>query len=122
QLDIAGTIIDYIAGKVSFPEIDIRQRLTVSRGYDVAELYIPEGSVYVGQTIDETGLDDKDINVLSLYRGNIVIPNPKPKRVIEARGRRLSVGKVANKKEMAPEKPRRSRLTTTKELPDDAKS
>jgi ribosomal protein S6--L-glutamate ligase len=38
QLDIAGAIVDYIAAQVDFPEIDLRQRLTVSRGYGVAEL------------------------------------------------------------------------------------
>src|SRR5210317_1855940 len=31
QLDIAGAIIDYIAAQVDFPEIDIRQRLAVSK-------------------------------------------------------------------------------------------
>ncbi len=46
QLDVAGAIIDYIAAMVDFPEIDVRQRLTVSRGYGVAELHIPEGSEY----------------------------------------------------------------------------
>ncbi len=32
QLDIAGAVVEYIAARVDFPEIDIRQRLTVSRG------------------------------------------------------------------------------------------
>ena len=31
QLDIAGAIVDYIAAQVDFPDIDLRQRLTVSR-------------------------------------------------------------------------------------------
>ncbi len=31
KLDIAGAIVDYIAAQVDFPEIDLRQRLTVSR-------------------------------------------------------------------------------------------
>ncbi|MEX0607011.1 MAG: RimK family alpha-L-glutamate ligase, partial [Halofilum sp. (in: g-proteobacteria)] len=35
QLDIAGAVIEYIAAQVDFPEIDIRQRLTVSKGYGV---------------------------------------------------------------------------------------
>ena len=41
QLDIAGAIVDYIAAQVDFPEIDLRQRLTVSRGYGVAEILCP---------------------------------------------------------------------------------
>src|SRR5690606_38045835 len=35
RLDIAGAIVDYVSAQVNFPELDIRQRLTVSRGYDV---------------------------------------------------------------------------------------
>src|SRR6056297_3696182 len=51
NLDIAGAIIDYIAAQVDFPELDLRQRLTVSRGYGVTEIHIPEGSDFVGKTI-----------------------------------------------------------------------
>ena len=74
QLDIAGAIVDYIAAQVDFPEIDIRQRLTVSRGYGVSEIHVPEGSEYVGKSIRESGLREKDLNVLTLYRGTTVIP------------------------------------------------
>src|SRR5690606_25155085 len=69
QLDVAGAIVDYIAAQVDFPEIDVRQRLTVSRGYGVAEIHVPEGSTYVGQTIHDSGLRENDLNVLTLYRG-----------------------------------------------------
>ena len=77
QLDIAGAIIDYLAAHVDFPEIDIRQRLTVSQGYGVTEIHVPDGSEFVGKTIDESGLLEQDINVLTLYRGTTVIPNPR---------------------------------------------
>ena len=76
QLDIAGAIIDYIAAQVDFPEIDLRQRLTVSRGYGVTEIFIPDGSKYVGKSISESGLRENDINVLTLYRDTTIIPNP----------------------------------------------
>jgi ribosomal protein S6--L-glutamate ligase len=117
NLDIAGAIIDYIAGKVNFPELDIRQRLTVSRGYDVAELHIPEGSIYVGKTIEASGLREKDINILSLYRGHIVIPNPKLSRVIEPGDRLLCFGKVSNMKDLVPERTRKKRKKPTRKLP-----
>ena len=32
DLDIAGAVIDYVANQISFPELDVRQRLTVSSG------------------------------------------------------------------------------------------
>jgi len=90
KLDIAGAIIDYMSAQVDFPEVDVRQRLTVSRGYGVTELHVRDGSDYVGKTIDESGLPELDINVLTLYRG------------------------------MVPEKVRKQRRPKIKRLPDSA--
>ncbi len=118
QLDIAGSIVDYIAGRVDFPEIDIRQRLTVSRGYGVTELSIPEGSVYVGKRIDESGLEDKDINVLTLTRGTTVIPNPKRSRELEGGDRILCFGKLELMRELVPAKVRQERQSEMQDLPD----
>lgn len=94
RIDIAGAIVDYIAAQVNFSEIDIRQRLTVSRGYGVAEVYIPEDSNLVGKSIDDSGLPENDINVLTLYRGKLVIPNPKSKRTLRPGDRLLCFGKL----------------------------
>ena len=118
QLDIAGSIIDYIAAQVDFPEIDLRQRLTVSKGYGVAEIHIPEGSSYQGKTIDESGLRQKDINVLTLYRGSTVIPNPNAQRVLEATDRLLCFGKLELMRDLIPAKMRRKRSQLVKTLPD----
>ncbi|MCA9025754.1 MAG: RimK family alpha-L-glutamate ligase [Planctomycetaceae bacterium] len=117
QLDIAGAIIDYIAAQVDFPEIDLRQRLTVSRGYGVTEIYIPDGSEYVGKSIDESGLPEQDINVLTLYRGTTVIPNPRLKRTLEPGDRLLCFGKLDAMRAMIPEKTQRKRRPTVKLLP-----
>jgi ribosomal protein S6--L-glutamate ligase len=119
QLDIAGVVIDYLAAQVDFPEVDIRQRLTVSRGYGVTEIHIPEGSDYVGKTIDESGLPDRDINVLTLYRDTSVIPNPRLKRTLEAGDRLLCFGKLDAMRDLVPEKVRRKRRPKVKELPED---
>lgn len=119
QLDIAGAIVDYMAAQVDFPEIDIRQRLTVSRGYGVAELHIPEGSSYVGKTIEGNEFWNRDINVLTLYRGTTVIPNPKTTRVLEAGDRLLCFGKLEAMRGMVPEKTRRRRRPKLGELPHD---
>lgn len=119
QLDIAGAIVDYIAAQVDFPEIDLRQRLTVSRGYGVTEIHIPDGSEYVGKTIDESGLHEQDINVLTLYRGTTVIPNPKRKRTLEPGDRLLCFGKLESMRSMIPEKTRRKRRPKVKDLPHD---
>jgi len=118
QLDVAGAIIDYIAAQVEFPEIDIRQRLTVSKGYGVNEIYVPEGSEYVGKQLSDIDLSEKDLNVLTLYRGNKVIPNPKMNRVLEAEDKLLCFGKLESMRGMVPAKTRRRRRPTVQDLPD----
>ncbi|MCF8069760.1 MAG: RimK family alpha-L-glutamate ligase [Desulfobacterales bacterium] len=118
QLDIAGSIIDYIAAQVNFPEIDLRQRLTVSRGYGVAEIYIPEGSIYIGKTIQESGLREKDIIILTLKRDTTVIPNPRSQRQLEADDRLLCFGKLELMRDFIPAKVRRKRLPKVKDLPE----
>ena len=118
QLDVAGAIIDYIAAQVEFPEIDIRQRLTVSKGYGVNEIYVPEGSQYIGKQLAETDLSEKDLNVLTLYRGNKVIPNPKMSRVLEPEDKLLCFGKLESMRGMVPIKTRRRRQPEIQELPD----
>jgi ribosomal protein S6--L-glutamate ligase len=117
QLDIAGAVIDYMAAQVDFPEIDLRQRLTVSRGYGVTEIHIPAGSEFVGKAIDESGLPELDINVLTLYRGTTVIPNPRLKRTLEPGDRLLCFGKLEAMRSMVPEKTRKKRRPTVKHLP-----
>lgn len=118
QLDIAGSIVDYIAAQVNFPEIDLRQRLTVSRGYGVTEIHIPEGSAYVGKTISDSGLRERDLNVLTLYRGTSVIPNPRSDRVLESGDRLLCFGKLELMRDLIPSKTRRKRRQKVKDLPD----
>lgn len=118
QLDIAGSIIDYISAHVSFSEIDLRQRLTVSNGYGVAEIHIPEGSEYVGKTLKDSGLREKDLVVLTLYRNNKVIPNPKPQRELMPGDRLLCFGKLALMRDMTPAKVRRKRSPKVKVLPE----
>jgi ribosomal protein S6--L-glutamate ligase len=116
ELDIAGAVIDYIAAQVDFPEIDVRQRLTVSKGYGVSEIYIPEGSGFVGQTIVETKLAESDINVLTLYRGAKVIPNPRSDRVLEPGDKLLCFGKLESMRGMIPARTRRKRRPVVQDL------
>ncbi len=117
QLDIAGAIIDFIAAQVDFPEIDLRQRLTVSRGYGVTEIHIPEGSIHIGKTIQESGLREKDINALTLYRGTKVIPNPRSDRVLESEDRLLCFGKLELMRDLIPKRVRRQQRPKVKDLP-----
>ena len=109
KLDVAGTIIDFIEGQVSFPELDVRQRLTVSSGYGVTELHIGEQSSLVGLQIDESGLRAKDIVVLTLHRGHTVIPNPRGERVLQVDDRLLCFGKLESMRDLVPARKKRVR-------------
>jgi len=117
KLDIAGAIIDYIAAQVDFPELDVRQRLTVSRGYGVAELHLPDGSELVGRTIELAGLHERDINVLTLQRGTTVIPNPKPSRELHAGDRLLCFGRLEAMRDLIPVRAQKARRPEIERLP-----
>jgi hypothetical protein len=108
QLDIAGAVVNYIAAQIEFPEIEVRQRRTVSKGYGVNEIYVPDGSKFVGKTIAEVDLSANDLNVLTLYRGNKVIPNPRGDRVLEPEDKLLCFGKLESMCGMVPERARRT--------------
>ena len=116
QLDVAGAIIDYIDNQVAFPDVDVRQRLSVSTGYGVAELMVHDGAEIVGMTIGESGLRDRDITVLTLNRGHTVVPNPKNSRELEAGDRLLCFGRLEEMRSMIPA--RRRRRARVKQLPD----
>ncbi len=118
NLDIADTIIQYIEDQVAFPELDLRQRLTVTKGYGVAELVVPKDSDLVGKAIADSGLRDKDIVVLKLERRDKVIPNPKGARELRAHDRLLCFGKLEEMRALLPKrKRRRSRKLRKQDLP-----
>lgn len=115
RLDVAGAIIDHIANQVAFPEIDVRQRLSVSTGYGVAELLVHGAADVVGKKLGESGLGERDITVLTLHRGTTVIPNPRRSTVLEAEDRLLCFGRLEEMRSMIPE--RRRRRAKVRKLP-----
>jgi len=106
-LDVAGEIIDYLVDQVDFPDLDVRQRLTVSKGYGVVEIHVPEGSQLVGETIEHCGLRDVDVTILTLKRHGRVIANPRSSRAIEPDDSLLCFGKLEEIRHLMP--PRRKR-------------
>lgn len=114
KLDVAGAIIDYIDNQVAFPQIDVRERLSVSTGYGVAELLVHSDADLVGKTLGESGLRERDITVLTLHRGTMVVPNPFDRHVLEAEDRLLCFGKLEEMRSMIPARRKRTRV---KKLP-----
>jgi len=116
KLDVAGAFIDYIAATVDYPEINIKEKLSVSKGYGIAEILIPQESQYVGKTISGSGLREKDINALSLTRDGRVFPNPKEDKILEAEDKIICFGKIESMKDLIPEKTKKRREPKTKTL------
>ena len=115
KLDVAGAIIDYVDNQVAFPHIDVRERLSISTGYGVAELVVHGDPTLVGRTLGDSGLRERDITVLTLHRGTQVIPNPRAKHVLEPEDRLLCWGKLEEMRDLIPARPKkRSRV---KKLP-----
>lgn len=117
-LDVAGAIVDYLADQAGFPDIDVRQRLAVSTGYGVAEIAVFAGSDMVGQSIEDSGLLAKDLQVLTLHRGASVFPNPADGKVLEEGDRLLCFGKLENMRSLIPARSKRPKRV--RRLPKDA--
>ncbi len=123
SIDVAGAVIEYIEDQVALPDLDIRQRLTVSKGYGVAELQVPRQSEMVGSSLVDSQLREMDIVVLTLTRGDTVISNPKGSRVINAGDKLLCYGKLqAMKSLIPPRRRRRIRKLRADDITDAAKS
>jgi ribosomal protein S6--L-glutamate ligase len=102
SVDVATEMIKHIEEQLQFPDMDVRQRLTLAQGYGVAEIPIGPESELKGKTIKESGLRDRDILVLSIMRESQTIPNPRMSREILAGDRLLCYGKLLAMKTLFP--------------------
>ena len=108
--DIAGAIIEELEHQVLFPEIDYRERLTLAKGYVVAEIPVTAKSPLVGKTVATSGLPGQEVALLAIHRGPLVLPNPKGDRELHAGDKLLCYGKqITLKQLMPPDAPKRKR-------------
>ncbi len=107
-VDVAGAIIEHLEELVLFPEIDLRQRLTLKSGYGVAEFQVNRESSLCNTPIAETGLRERDVLVLSIQRAGISIPAPHGRHEILPGDTLVCYGKILTLKSLIPaKKPRR---------------
>lgn len=107
-VDVARAVMELIEEEVLFPEVDIRQRLTLQSGYGVMEIPIEERSELAHVTLGESRLRDRDVQVLTILRGGITIPNPKRDQSIQPGDVLVCFGKNMTLKSLAPRpRPRR---------------
>src|SRR5882724_9485228 len=52
-VDVAGAIVEHLEQQVLFPELDLRQRLTLKSGFGVVEFGVLDGSSLIGRTLAE---------------------------------------------------------------------
>lgn len=109
-IDVAGQIIDYITDQIAFPELDIRERLSLSTGYGVAELIVPNSPEFNGVAIRDSGIRERDIIVLTVERNDeLISSNPKSTFPLHAGDRILCFGKHESMRDLIPANPRRRR-------------
>jgi len=106
-LDVAGSIVEHLESEALFPDIDLRQRLTLRRGYGVAEVPVPRGSTLKGKTIAESGIRDRGVLVLSIRRGGEELPAPHGGARIVARDVLLCYGPLETLRHLLPPSKRR---------------
>lgn len=114
KIDVAGSIVQYLEELYRFPEIDLRQRLTLDKGYGVAEIQILKDSEMIGKTVTDAGFREKDIVIMSIKRDNSTISNPKASRVILKDDTLLCFGKLENMKSLIVQKRKRRRRRIAK--------
>lgn len=113
-IDIASKVVELIEEEVLFPEIDIRQRLSLQNGYGVIEVPVSLESELANQTIRDSGLRDRDVVVLSVTREGIVIPAPRSDRELLPGDVILCYGKTITLKSLAPPRPKRPKKRRAK--------
>jgi ribosomal protein S6--L-glutamate ligase len=106
-MDIAGIIIDHLVEHAAFPDVDLRQRLTLKSGFGVVETTLNKRSALTGKTLRNCGLREMDIVVLVIERPDETLANPKPDEKFKAGDKVLLFGSRAMLKTLLPEKRKR---------------
>ncbi len=101
-VDVADSVIQLVENEVAFKEIDIRQRLTLKSGYGVMDVPVAEYSDLAGRTLKDARLRERDIIVLNITRGDVILPNPRSATEILSGDVLLCFGDTTALKALAP--------------------
>lgn len=77
QVDVADAIIAFLEEQVQFPDVDLRERLSLSKGYSIVEFPVQPESTLAGKELSELNLNDQEVQILSIERNGITIPTPR---------------------------------------------
>lgn len=107
--DIAGIIVDYINEQVAFPELDLRERMTVAHGHGVVEIQLGPHNPLTGQRIGTSGLGERDILVLTVERNGQTMAVPDATFEFQTGDRLLCFGDLAELRTLVPPKAKKRR-------------
>jgi ribosomal protein S6--L-glutamate ligase len=108
-IDIAAEIISFTEEQLKFGNMNVRERLTLTRGYTISEFSITPGASLAGQTILSSGLREHDIMVLRITRGGEQIANPDKNRELMVGDTLLCYGSQAALSSFMPDRVRKRR-------------
>lgn len=101
-VDVADAIVHHLESQVSFPDLDLRQRLTLKSGYGVVEFPVQAGSPFDGRTLSELSFRDREVQVLSVTRRGTAIPNPRGSERLQVGDLLLCFGSYATLRALLP--------------------
>ena len=107
QVDVASAIIEELESQVRFPEIDYRERLTLTKGFAVAEIPVDVGSPLDGVRLGDSGLREREVLVLAVHRNGLVIPTPDEDTEVLRGDALLCYGKQITLRAYIPDRPPR---------------
>jgi len=108
-INVAGAIMDYVRNQVNFPELDLRERLTVASGQGVAELVVGGHGELAGRSLGDLGLREKGIVVLTIDRAGDVTTNPRSSFIVREGDHLLCFGDLNEIRLLLPPAPPRRR-------------
>jgi len=120
-VDVASAIVELIEQQVLFPDVDLRQRLSLTAGYGIAEFVVHRMPELTGTPLRDTHLRERNIQVLSITRQTRNIPNPVGDTVIEEGDKLLCFGELRQLRALMPEKKRPKKKKGTSQGDSDAK-
>lgn len=123
NVDIADAVIEYLEEQVDFPDVDMRERLSLGRGYGIVEIPVARKSQLAKNSIRDNELWKQEIQILSIIRNGLTIPSPSMEEVIMVGDRLICFGKELALKGLLPARTtKKSRLLSKniveREAPD----
>ncbi len=94
-VDVAQAIVEQLEQRVAFPDLDLRQRLTLKSGYGVVEFRVPSGSEFADRSCPSYRCANREVQVLSITREASMLPNPRGSDVLRAGDVLLCFGSYA---------------------------